>query len=365
MSEASGKRILLTGGGSAGHVTPNLALIDALTAEGREVHYAGSADGIERRLVEGKVSAYHVVPVGKLRRYFSWENARDLFRVLHGLWVGWRIVGRLRPRVIFSKGGFVSVPAVVGGALRGIPVLAHESDFSPGLATRLVAPFVTTVCTTFRETRVPRARQLRFVGSPLRPALRAGDRTRGLTFLGFSGKRPVLLVVGGSLGATALNAALRSRLAALTARYDIVHLCGAGKEDPALEGPAYRQFAYLDDAYGDVLAAADRVVSRAGANGLFELLALRKISLLVPLGRGASRGDQLENSAWATAQGYALTVNEAELGEDGLEQALAALETQAPALAEALEGFEVPDALAEVMALLRPYGASSRKVRLI
>jgi UDP-N-acetylglucosamine--N-acetylmuramyl-(pentapeptide) pyrophosphoryl-undecaprenol N-acetylglucosamine transferase len=245
----------------------------------------------------------------------------------------------------------------VGGALRGIPVLAHESDFSPGLATRLVAPFVTTVCTTFRETRVPRARQLRFVGSPLRPALRAGDRTRGLAFLGFSGERPVLLVVGGSLGATALNAALRSRLAPLTARYDIVHLCGAGKEDPTLEGPAYRQYAYLDEAYGDVLAAADRVVSRAGANGLFELLALRKISLLVPLGRGASRGDQLENSAWAMAQGYALTVNEADLGEDGLDEALAALDAQAPALAEALEGLEVPDALAEVMALLRPYGA--------
>jgi len=365
MSEASEKRILLTGGGSAGHVTPNLALIDALIGEGWEVHYAGSAEGIERRLVEGKVSAYHVVPVGKLRRYFSWENLRDGLRVLHGLWVGWRLVGRLQPKVIFSKGGFVSVPAVVGGALRGIPVLAHESDFSPGLATRLVAPFVTTVCTTFRETRVPRARQLRFVGSPLRPALQAGDRARGLAFLGFSGERPILLMVGGSLGATALNAALRAQLAVLIARYDIVHLCGAGKEDPTLGGPAYRQFAYLDEADGDVLAAADRVVSRAGANGLFELLALRKISLLVPLGRGASRGDQLENSAWATAQGYALAVQEAVLGEEGLDQALAALDAQAPALAKALEGFEVPDALAEVMALLRPYGASSRKVRLI
>jgi len=365
MSEASEKRILLTGGGSAGHVTPNLALIDALIGEGWEVHYAGSAEGIERRLVEGKVSAYHVVPVGKLRRYFSFENLRDGLRVLHGLWVGWRLLGRLRPKVIFSKGGFVSVPAVVGGALRGIPVLAHESDFSPGLATRLVAPFVTTVCTTFRETRVPRARQLRFVGSPLRPALQAGDRARGLAFLRFSGERPILLVVGGSLGATALNAALRAQLEVLTARYDIVHLCGAGKENPTLEGPAYRQYAYLDEAYGDVLAAADRVVSRAGANGLFELLALRKISLLVPLGRGASRGDQLENSAWAGAQGYALTVQEAALGKDGLDQALAALETQAPVLAKALEGFEVPDALAEVMALLRPYGASSRKVRLI
>lgn len=365
MREASGKRILLTGGGSAGHVTPNLALIDALTAEGWEVHYAGSAEGIERRLVEGKVAAYHVVPVGKLRRYFSWENARDVLRVLRGLWVGWRIVGRLRPSVIFSKGGFVSVPAVVGGALRGVPVLAHESDFSPGLATRLVAPLVTTVCTTFRETHVPRARRLRFVGSPLRPSLRAGERPRGLSFLGFSGERPVLLVVGGSLGATALNRALRASLAALTARYDIVHLCGAGKEEPSLEGPAYRQFAYLNEAYGDVLAAADRVVSRAGANGLFELLALRKVSLLVPLGRDASRGDQLENSAWATAQGYALTVQEPALGEGGLDAALEALETQAPALAEALERFEAPDALAEVMALLRPYGVSSRKVRLI
>ena len=365
MRSAPGKRILLTGGGSAGHVTPNLALIDALIAEGWEVHYAGSAEGIERRLVEGKVAAYHVVPVGKLRRYFSWENARDGLRVLHGLWVGWRLLGRLRPQVIFSKGGFVSVPAVMGGALRGIPVLAHESDFSPGLATRLVAPFVTTVCTTFRETHVPRARQLRFVGSPLRPALRAGDRARGLSLLGFSGERPILLVVGGSLGATALNAALRARLGALAARYDIVHLCGAGKEEPTLEGPAYRQFAYLDEGYGDVLAAADRVVSRAGANGLFELLALRKISLLVPLGRGASRGDQLENSAWAAAQGYALTVQEADLEEEGLDKALAALDAQAPALTEALARFEVPDALAEVMALLRPYGVSSRKVRLI
>lgn len=192
------KRILLTGGGSAGHVTPNLALLAALQAEGWEVHYAGSAAGMERRLVQDQVTAYHVVPVGKLRRYFSWANGLDALRVLAGLWVGWRLCGRLRPAVIFSKGGFVSVPAVIGGALRGIPVVAHESDYSPGLATRLVAPFVTVLCTTFEATRVPRARRLEHVGSPLRPALLHGSRPRGLRVLGFSGDRPVLLVVGGA-----------------------------------------------------------------------------------------------------------------------------------------------------------------------
>mgnify|MGYP001546665430 FL=1 len=351
------KRILLTGGGSAGHVTPNLALLAALQAEGWEVHYAGSAAGMERRLVQDQVTAYHVVPVGKLRRYFSWANVLDALRVLAGLWVGWRLCGRLRPAVIFSKGGFVSVPAVIGGALRGIPVVAHESDYSPGLATRLVAPFVTVLCTTFDATRVPRARRLEHVGSPLRPALLHASRPRGLRVLGFSGDRPVLLVVGGSLGAAALNQALREALASLSQRFDIVHLCGAGKEAPGLGGPAYRQYAYLDEAYGDVLAAADYVVSRAGANGLFELLALQKVSLLVPLGRAASRGDQLENAAWAEGEGLVRVVSEAGLTGDRLAQALDALVEAAPALRTRLATFQAPDAVGRILALLRALAA--------
>lgn len=346
-------RILFTGGGTAGHVTPNLPLMAALAAEGVEIHYAGSRTGIERELAGQGGARYHVLPTGKLRRYLSLENLLDLFRVLAGIVAGWRLCRRLRPALVFSKGGFVSVPVVLGARLAGVPVLAHESDLTPGLATRLVASSVVAVCTNFPETRVPRARAVHFTGTPIRRAVLAGDRARGLAFTGLSGTRPLLMVVGGSLGSGFLNALVRSALPTLLPRFEVVHVCGRGHLDPAAEQPGYVQYEFVGEPYGDLLAAADLVVSRAGANALLELIAAHRPALLVPLPSAQSRGDQLENARWAERAGLALRIEEAELDGPRLAAALTELQAAAPTLRAALEAFRLPDAEVELLALIR------------
>ena len=336
-------RILFTGGGTAGHVTPNLALMARLSEAGWEVHYAGSKAGIERDIVAATGVPYHALPTGKLRRYLSLENLLDVFRVLAGIVAGWRLARRLRPDVVFSKGGFVSVPVVVGARLAGIPVLAHESDCSPGLATRLVARYVAAVCTNFPDTRVPGARRIVHTGTPLRAGLLQGSRRAGLEYAELTGNCPVLLVVGGSLGSAALNARVRVALPDLLERFEVMHICGRGNLSPELAQPGYAQFEFVAEPYADLLAAADVVVSRAGANGLLELLQAGKPTLLVPLGTAASRGDQIENAHWAVGQGLARQVLEAELDTARLLAELDAVLAQRQDLLERLAAFRVPD----------------------
>lgn len=345
-------RILFTGGGTAGHVTPSLALIERLREAGWEVHYAGSAGGIERSLIEPLGVPYHVLPTGKLRRYLSFENLLDAFRVLAGIVAGWRLARRLGPDVVFSKGGFVSVPVVLGARLAGIPVLAHESDCTPGLATRLVARRVAAVCTNFPDTRIPGARRVVYTGTPLRRGLLTGSRQRGLDLAALAGSKPVLLVVGGSLGSQALNAHIRAALPRLLQHYEIIHICGRGHLDPEAERAGYAQFEFVAEPYRDLLAAADLVLSRAGANGLLELIQARKPTLLVPLGTAASRGDQIENADWAAGQGLARRVMEAELGEDRLVAELGALLAEKAGLLERLAAFEVPDSERLLLAMI-------------
>lgn len=346
-------RILFTGGGTAGHVTPNLALMAALAEQGAELHYAGSRDGIERELVAATGARYHVLPTGKLRRYLSLQNLTDLFRVLAGILVGWRLCRRLRPQLVFSKGGFVSVPVVLGARLAGIPVIAHESDLTPGLATRIVARFVDLVCTNFPETRVAGARRLEYTGSPIRPGLLAGDRSRGLAFAGLEGERPVLMIVGGSLGSAFLNARVRALLPQLLERFEILHICGRGNTDPDAARPGYAQFEFVGEPFADLLAAADLVLSRAGANALMELVAARRPMLLVPLTTAGSRGDQIENADWAVAHGLARRVEESELEGSALVAELDALLAERSALDRALAGFELPDARSRLLGLIR------------
>ncbi len=354
-------RILFTGGGTAGHVTPSLPLISRLRSQGWDVQYAGSRAGIERDLIVSTGIPYHGLATGKLRRYLSWQNLLDVGRVLAGVWQGWRLCRRLQPDVVFSKGGFVSVPVVAGAWLARVPVIAHESDLTPGLATRLVAPLVDTVCTTFPETRVPRARQQLHAGTPLRDGLLSGDRARGLAHAGLEGRRPVLMVVGGSLGSWSLNRVVRDSLPRLLERFEIIHVCGRGNLVPELEPtPGYAQFEFVTDPYADLLAAADLVVSRAGANGLFELLRAHKPALLVPLGLGASRGDQVENAAWAVSRGLAHSEDERGLHPDRLCAALTELQDARETLLERLQAFSVPDSEAVLIALLqRAAGVSS------
>jgi len=351
------KHLLCTGGGTAGHVIPAIPVIERARAEGVRVSFVGSRSGLEAKLLADVDVDYHGIASGKLRRYLSRENLADVFRVAAGVWQAWRLLGRLRPDVVFSKGGFVSFPVVFAAWLRRIPVVAHESDLTPGLANRLAQPLLRTLCVTFPETRAPRLRGRQvFTGTPLRPALLTGDAGRGRALVGAPADRPLLLVTGGSLGADAINRAVRDALAELLDRFVVVHVCGAGKLAD-LPRPGYHQFEYVTDDWGDLLAAADLVVSRAGANTLFELLALGKPALLIPLSPRVSRGDQVENAEYAWLRGYARVLPENELSGAALVRAVADAYADRAELRRHLAGFQPGDAAAAIYAELLQAGA--------
>ncbi|MBQ3485210.1 MAG: undecaprenyldiphospho-muramoylpentapeptide beta-N-acetylglucosaminyltransferase [Clostridia bacterium] len=293
-----GKKIVLTGGGTMGHVTPNLALLPHLLQKGYEVHYIGTEKGVEAeklRAIDG--IHYHAVKSGKLRRYFSWQNFTDPFRVIAGAFQSAHLMGKIKPDVCFSKGGFVAVPVVFGAWLHRIPVVCHESDLTPGLANKLCKPFVKKVATTFPECAEALGDKAEMVGTPLRPELFTGDRRKGLSFLGLKGEKPVLLMMGGSLGAQKVNAALREALPELLATFEVAHICGKGNLDESLNAtPGYAQKEFVSAELPDVFACADLVLSRAGSNALMEFQALARPLLLVPYPKGASRGDQILNA---------------------------------------------------------------------
>jgi len=312
------KTIVLTGGGTAGHVTPNLALLPGLEAEGYTVHYIGSETGIEKELALKAGIFYHHIATGKMRRYLNakslGKNFTDLFRVVKGAGEARAALKKIKPDLLFSKGGFVSVPVTAAARTLGIPVVIHESDLTPGLANRLSFPFARAICASFPETmeRLP-ARKAVLTGAPIRRELFSGDRIKGAAYCGFNGKKPVLMMTGGSSGSAALNGCLRDALDDLLPDFDIVHLCGKGHVDEAKSRPGYLQFAYVKDELKDLFALCDLVVSRAGANTVCELAALRKPHLLIPLSRRASRGDQIANADSFAKQGFSLVLAEEEL----------------------------------------------------
>ena len=345
-------RAVITGGGSAGHVVPTLPIIEALQARNWEISYIGSDSGLEEQLVAPCGLRYFGVRPGKLRRYWSFDNLVDAFRVPLSVLQVFGLLGRIRPDVVFSKGGFVAFPVVVAAWLRRIPVVAHESDLSPGLANRLTLPFIASLCVNFDATRV-NARRVIHTGTPVRESLVRGDRERGLIATGFSGERPILAVVGGSLGAERLNLIVREAVSALTSAFDVLHVCGAGKVDPSYLGTAgYEQRDFVGDEWGDILAAADLVVSRSGANSLYELLILRKPNLLVPLPASASRGDQIENAAYAESAGFSMVVAEAELTPELLVDRVTALHCDSLSWRERLDTFQTPDSTGLIIAEL-------------
>jgi UDP-N-acetylglucosamine--N-acetylmuramyl-(pentapeptide) pyrophosphoryl-undecaprenol N-acetylglucosamine transferase len=351
------RTIVLTGGGTAGHVIPNLALLPLLAAEGWRAEYVGSGAGIEKKLVAEAGLPFHGIASGKLRRYFDRKNFTDPFRVVLGVLQAWRLLGRIRPKLVFSKGGFVAVPVVLAARLRGIPVVIHESDLTPGLSNRLAIPFARAVCVSFRETlrHLPEGKAVH-TGAPIRAELFRGSREKGEAFLGLAAPgpgaqgMPLLLIMGGSLCSRNLNAAVRAALPGLAARYRIAHLCGKGGIDPGLEGrPGYRQLEYVSSEMPDVLAAADLVLSRAGSNAIFEFLALQKPNLLVPLPLTASRGDQILNAKAFAAEGFSRVLPEEEIGPGRLERELAQLEAQADSYREAMRASPARDGARHVM----------------
>ena len=311
---------MLTGGGTAGHVTPNMALVPKLTEEGYDIAYIGSYDGMERKLIEDIDLPYYGISSGKLRRYFDPKNFTDPFRVLKGYFEAKKILKKLRPNVVFSKGGFVTVPVVIAAKRLHIPVIIHESDITPGLANKLSIPSASRVCCNFPETieHLPKGKAV-LTGSPIRQELFQGRRDQGLKLCGFQPDKPVLLIIGGSLGSVAINNAIRSNLDELLKTYQLIHLCGKGNLDQSLEGrKGYRQFEYVKDDLKHYFACADIIVSRAGANAICELLALRKPNILIPLGLNASRGDQILNAKSFEKQGYSYVLQEEDVTTDTL-----------------------------------------------
>lgn len=309
------KRIILTGGGTAGHVTPNIALLPRLRELGYDIQYIGSYDGIEKKLIEEFDIPYHGIASGKLRRYFDVKNFSDPFRVAKGFFQAKKLLKELKPDIIFSKGGFVSVPVVQAAKTLHIPVIIHESDMTPGLANKLAIPAASKVCCNFPETvpHLPSGKAV-VTGSPIRAELRSGNRLAALKFCGFTSDKPVLLIIGGSLGSVAVNNAIRGILPQLLEKFQIIHLCGKGNLDDSLQGTAgYVQFEYIKQELADLFALADIVVSRAGANAICELLELRKPTLLIPLSAAASRGDQILNAESFRKQGFSEVLQEEEL----------------------------------------------------
>lgn len=309
------KKIVLTGGGTAGHVTPNIALLPALQEAGYEITYMGSYDGIEKKLIGDFDIPYVGISTGKLRRYLDLRNFTDPFRVAKGFLQAKRFLKEYRPDVLFSKGGFVSVPVVRAAASLHIPCIIHESDMTPGLANKLCISAAKKVCCNFPETMklLPESKAV-LTGSPIRAELSRGNKLAGLDMCGFSANTPVIMVIGGSLGAANVNKAVRDALPKLLEDFQVVHLCGKDKLDNLLlNTPGYKQFEYIKAELKDLFAMADVVISRAGANAICELLALKKPNILIPLPAASSRGDQILNAQSFESQGFSIVINEDDL----------------------------------------------------
>ena len=309
------KKILLTGGGTAGHVTPNIALLPGLREESFEIAYMGSYDGIEKKLIGDFGIPYYGIATGKFRRYLDVKNLTDPFRVLKGFSEARSYLKEFQPDVVFSKGGFVSVPVVRAAATLNIPCIIHESDMTPGLANKLCIPVAKKVCCNFPESlRLLPENKAVLTGTPIREELSRGNKLAGLKLCGFSANKPVIMVIGGSQGAANVNKAVRSALPRLLEDFQVVHLCGKDKMDNLLlNTPGYKQFEYIKTELKDLFAMADLVISRAGANAICELLALKKPNILIPLPSSSSRGDQLLNAKSFEAQGFSIVINEDDL----------------------------------------------------
>lgn len=349
------KHIVLTGGGTAGHVTPNIALMGRLKEQGYQISYIGSYNGIEKTLIEELGIPYYGISSGKLRRYFDLKNFTDPFRVLKGFSEARKLLKQLKPDVVFSKGGFVTVPVVVAAGRLKIPAIIHESDMTPGLANKLCIPSAVKVCCNFPETKahLPEGKAV-VTGTPIRPELLQGDADKGRAFTGFTSEKPVIMIIGGSLGAQAVNDAVRRILPELLKDFQVVHLCGKGKRDDSkndLKG--YVQYEYIESELADLFAMADIVISRAGANAICELQALKKPNLLIPLSANASRGDQILNARSFEKQGFSMVLEEEAITDEVLLKAVHDLYDRRETYRAAMENAPGQDSISVICDLIR------------
>jgi UDP-N-acetylglucosamine--N-acetylmuramyl-(pentapeptide) pyrophosphoryl-undecaprenol N-acetylglucosamine transferase len=348
------KKIILTGGGTAGHVTPNIALLPRLKELGYEIYYIGSYNGIEKDLIQKQNIPYYGISSGKLRRYFDPKNFSDPFKVLKGYAQARSLIRKLKPDIVFSKGGFVSVPVVMAAKHMKVPAIIHESDLTPGLANKLAIPSASKVCCNFPETlkHLPEEKAV-LSGSPIRRELLSGSREKACTYTGLTTEKPVILIVGGSLGSKVINEAVRALLPELLKNFQIVHLCGKGNLDTSLNGTkGYVQYEYANAELADLFALADIVISRAGANSICELLALHKPNILIPLSRNASRGDQILNANSFQKQGYSYVLEEEELSSETLLTAVNEVWEKKDTYIKAMQSSQQLDAITTITDLI-------------
>lgn len=309
----------MAGGGTGGHITPNIAILDLLKSRVKnlDVLYVGSRKGMEATLIPAKGWHYKAISCGKLRRYFSWENFLDTFKTLAGVIQSLGIVLKFTPDVIFCKGGYVSLPMAIAGGLLRKPVIIHESDLDMGLANRIAARFARKICVSFPETVLKWQRDERviFTGNPVRRELLEGKTEKGYAFCDFKPNKKVLLVMGGSQGAQSINAAIRRNLSDLLGHFQVMHICGKGNVDETSDRQGYVQVEFLGEELKDVYAITDLVISRAGANSLAEIEALHLPAILIPLVMG-SRGDQVKNAVSFVKHHPSLLVNDADLDQE-------------------------------------------------
>lgn len=349
------KKIVLTGGGTAGHVTPNIALLPSLQEAGFEVHYIGSYDGIEKKLIEDMGIPYYGISSGKLRRYFDMKNFTDPFRVVKGLGEANKLMKEIQPDVVFSKGGFVTVPVVMAAKKNKIPAIIHESDMTPGLANKLCIPSASKVCCNFKETfdLLPEGKAV-LTGTPIRKELFEGDASKAATFCGLSDTKPTILIVGGSSGSVVINNAIRECLDDILKDFQVIHLCGKGHLDESLKDKTgYVQFEYISKELRDLFALCDLVISRAGANAICELLALKKPNILIPLSKAASRGDQILNAKSFKKNGFSYVLEEEELSKASLLNAIRDVATHKQEYIKAMEESEMSDSIGTIMGLIK------------
>lgn len=348
--------IVFTGGGTAGHVTPNLALINNFKRDGWTINYIGSAEGIEKKMIEAIDVPFHAVSSGKLRRYFSFKNMLDPFKIIAGIAQSFCLFQKLKPDVVFSKGGFVAFPVVVGAWLNRIPVVAHESDMSPGLANKLSFPFVNKICLTFEagKKHFKQQEKIEVTGTPIRKQLFQGIKKRGLDHCGFNDQKPCLLVIGGSLGAGSINSSIRTALDKLTQQFQIIHLCGKGKLDSSLsQTPDYCQLEYANEELADLFAASSIVISRAGANSLYEILALEIPHVLIPLSAQVSRGDQIQNARYFQSLEISVVLQDEQLNAETLLTAIAEVFNNEKEIKSKIKALNIESATDKIVAIIK------------
>ena len=359
MSNQSQCAIVFTGGGTAGHVTPNMALIESFKKDGLSMAYIGSIEGIEKKLIEDMHIPYYAIQTGKLRRYLTWQHLFEPFKMVVGIFQSFFLLSRLSPQVIFSKGGFVSFPVVFSAWMKGIPVVAHESDMTPGLANKMSMPFVNKFCVNFpnaaRYFKDPK--QVFVTGTPVREVLLAGTKQQGLDLTKLNRDKAVVMVMGGSMGAKKINACVRSSLANLLKKYQVVHLCGKGNIDESLKAmEGYVQYEFLGgEMLAQVFALSDMVISRSGANSLYELLTLAKPHLLIPLSKQASRGDQIDNAAYFEKQGVSVVIQESLLNEQTLLEGIESVMQHTDELRNKIKSLEFHSATAQVKQVIESF----------